>query len=723
MPNQFRKLTRFSLILCGLSFGTFATAASSSSSTCPISGALCGAELVNPPEYQGNPPQSASSASSVSSSSAPGLIFSYGKVTLTGLVNNNVIQNQEIETRHISNSGSTLLAGPTMRVAPTQALSIPLQNKLKYNPGDHPDHHSLPMSDSPFVDTVPHGFDVLNLHTHGMHVSPRKYSDNVLLNLFPEKAPNKVVKQCKKQLKGDPITNNMCAKGTWPMQVQLPNQHPSGSYWYHTHKHGAVALHLGSGISGAIIVQDYKNGLESLPGVNAVVKTSGEKIMLIQQIPFATLVTSSASSSAQATAPIPVVNCWGVYNNPVSCKDSQPIVPNTTNSQISVNGQFNAVVTMQTNEAQLWRLVNTMAANVMPVCLIPLNGTGSSSSSSAAAPSAPALYVLAADGNPVNISTTNAKQLPFQLTNPVFDVVSHPQGLVNNEFQFLAPGQRLDLMVKAPAKPGQYVLWSGGTATQMSQLCPTSLSVSDLGSNQSYVVAFVNVVNAPAKSTVNQTVPSQVDLNKLYLPKPVNTAKDTPAAPTQGVVFGFTNVSFSPDDKKNGTKSKIGGTSVVNGRPFYEGQVQRRLQLNQADRWSVQSAADTHMFHIHTNPFQILTRGNLNYPFPVWRDTALINCSPAASGFNNGGYQNCAFPAGLTKQFMSPSSSVASSGANSSNANQSYVANNGKYGEIVQFVSRAVDFTGAIVMHCHNTEHEDNGMMELVEIADKNAKP
>jgi FtsP/CotA-like multicopper oxidase with cupredoxin domain len=510
------------------------------------------------------------------------------------------------------------------------------------------------------------------------------------------------------------------------MQVQLPDQHPSGSYWYHTHKHGAVALHLGSGISGAIIVQDYQNGLESLPGVQSVVKSAGEKIMLIQQIPFATPVPLITTLKTKTTPLIPVVNCWGVYNNPVSCKDSPPIVSNSTNGQISVNGQFNSVVTMRTNEAQLWRLVNTTPANVIPICLIPLNGT--SSSSSASAPSAPALYVLAADGNPVAIPNPASQQLPFQIGNPVFDVADKSQGLVNNEFQFLAPGQRLDLMVKAPTQPGQYVLLNGGVATEMSQLCPSSLSVSDLGTNQVNVVAFVNVVNSASTISYNQTVPTQADLNKLYLPKPVNTASDAPAAPTQGVVFGFTNVSFSPDDKNNGTKSKIGGASVVNGRPFFEGQVQRRLQLNQADRWSVQSAADTHMFHIHTNPFQILTRGNLNYPFPVWRDTALINCSPAASGYSDGSYQNCAFPAGLTKQFMSANSSGASSSANSSNSNssnpnQSYVANNGKYGEIVQFVSRAVDFTGAIVMHCHNTEHEDNGMMELVEIMDKKPQP
>ncbi|MEA1647571.1 multicopper oxidase domain-containing protein [Nitrospirillum sp. BR 11164] len=51
-------------------------------------------------------------------------------------------------------------------------------------------------------------------------------------------------------------------------------------------------------------------------------------------------------------------------------------------------------------------------------------------------------------------------------------------------------------------------------------------------------------------------------------------------------------------------------------------------------------------------------------------------------------------------------------------------ANTGfNYGEVVQFLSQALDYTGAIVMHCHNTSHEDNGMMELVEMVEPGKAP
>jgi hypothetical protein len=34
----------------------------------------------------------------------------------------------------------------------------------------------------------------------------------------------------------------------------------------------------------------------------------------------------------------------------------------------------------------------------------------------------------------------------------------------------------------------------------------------------------------------------------------------------------------------------------------------------------------------------------------------------------------------------------------------------------VQFLQQPLDYTGSLVEHCHNVSHEDNGMMELVEI-------
>ena len=73
---------------------------------------------------------------------------------------------------------NSLLMGPTLRVRPGDKLDILFRNSLSYEASAGDGGHST---------TNPHGFDVLNLHTHGLHVSPISPSDNVLLNIFPKK--------------------------------------------------------------------------------------------------------------------------------------------------------------------------------------------------------------------------------------------------------------------------------------------------------------------------------------------------------------------------------------------------------------------------------------------------------------------------------------------------------------------------------------------------------
>lgn len=42
---------------------------------------------------------------------------------------------------------------------------------------------------------------------------------------------------------------------TFTYQYDLPANHPVGSFWYHPHKHGSVAMQLFSGMLGAIIIE------------------------------------------------------------------------------------------------------------------------------------------------------------------------------------------------------------------------------------------------------------------------------------------------------------------------------------------------------------------------------------------------------------------------------------------------------------------------------------
>lgn len=536
-----------------------------------------------------------------------------------------------------------LLVGPTLRFRPGDKLDVKLINSLSYSESEGDGSHSM---------TNPHGFDVINLHTHGLHVSPNSPSDNVLLSIYPQDTPFTPIERCRQE-----SGKANCVTGQYKYSYAIPANHPSGTYWYHAHKHGAVSMHLADGFAGALIVEDPIHGLESLPAV----KAAHEQILMLQEVQYDGVHSGTASDPYQIT-------CMSVYGNNTGCAfGGSPLPsPQIVNSALSVNGQFQPSISMRTNEAQLWRVINGTIGNVVPMCLLPLGNT--------TAPS-PASYVLATDGIALQRPTASPIDLPVLIGNTPAANPANGNDILNNELLYLAAGQRLDLMVKAPATPGIYGLYDSTVAGKhlpIGQLCQTSAYAN------ATPILTVSVTDSASDIVYNTAIPNQAELNKLTTPATI-TAEQSPQLPTQGVVYGFTTNTYAGKD---------GGASVVNGRVFNPIRSQRDLVLNQVDKWAAQSAVDTHMFHIHINSFQLVSRGQLDYPFPVWRDTLLVNCAGVAE--KNGG---CSFPGGLT-------------GANPS----------GNYGEVVQFLQQPLDYTGSLVEHCHNVSHEDNGMMELVQI-------
>lgn len=68
-----------------------------------------------------------------------------------------------------------------------------------------------------------------NLHTHGLEVSPQGNGDNPFVSIEPGQVFN--------------------------YRFDLPDDHPSGVFWYHPHRHGTVADQLFGGLYGALIVE------------------------------------------------------------------------------------------------------------------------------------------------------------------------------------------------------------------------------------------------------------------------------------------------------------------------------------------------------------------------------------------------------------------------------------------------------------------------------------
>jgi FtsP/CotA-like multicopper oxidase with cupredoxin domain len=94
------------------------------------------------------------------------------------------------------------------------------------------------------------------------------------------------------------------------------------------------------------------------------------------------------------------------------------------------------------------------------------------------------------------------------------------------------------------------------------------------------------------------------------------------------------------------------------------------LKLNGTNRWKIwvndqQTSSANHPYHIHVNPFQVTDANGFSY----WKDTLFI------SGTTNKGESNA-----------------------------------------ITVLSRYENFDGKFVLHCHNLNHEDGGMMMDVEI-------
>ncbi|MGH9563024.1 MAG: multicopper oxidase domain-containing protein, partial [Terracidiphilus sp.] len=129
-----------------------------------------------------------------------------------------------MEPLHLRSYGGCKM-GPLIAVSPGDTLRLDLNNKL---PTDDPSCWKTP---PPGLGLPPGAgcFNTINLHTHGLHVSPTGNSDNVLLNIAPQTS--------------------------FPYEFNIPEDHPAGTFWYHAHRHGSTAVQVTSGAAGILVVR------------------------------------------------------------------------------------------------------------------------------------------------------------------------------------------------------------------------------------------------------------------------------------------------------------------------------------------------------------------------------------------------------------------------------------------------------------------------------------
>jgi len=568
------------------------------------------------------------------------------------------------------------LTGPTLRVKPGDNMLIDIKNNLPPNPPGQRGH-----DDGGFA-PFPHDPFTTNLHTHGLSVSPKGKADNPLREMPPDTI--KLV------------------------DIQIPPDHQTGTFWYHPHKHGSVSFQFFGGMSGFLIIEGGEGTLDDVPQVKAAkdVLMAFQAIRTDQRgkVPFVNLNSSRFSSEGTNG-----VGLWSTYQNSFF--------------YLTTNGVTNPVLNMRPGEVQRWRLLNASSGLTL---------------------------VVALKDHELNIIANDGITVPEMVT------------LKENQPYVMGSGNRVDVLIKAVSKPGIYLLQAinprgrhddekGFSVITQSGIDPAprpartgfDFPVVDgelevQGVTYPYTLATIVVsgdemnMSLPdgplpvpeglpsIETLLNAKKDGQIDAVRniafeicgtaagmTFVPDNPGPVEHIPRLPSCGWYFeqydadywggiAIRNLLMMRDADDGGEPNTDPATKVemplINFkkeglfdpfRPLFGYDGDQPIFAGNIEEWTIfNSSFSDHPHHIHTNPFLVTHINGIPLPQPEYRDTIIV---PAA------------MPLVPPLNFM-PDITTATPGS------------------ITYLTEFDPTLTGMTLMHCHILTHEDLGMMQLIDI-------
>lgn len=574
------------------------------------------------------------------------------------------------------------LTGPLIELKPANTLRVFLNNDLD----------AQPSTAFPCPDGGPPCFNIINLHYHGLHVSPAGNSDNVLLNIAP--------------------------KTKFEYEVNVPPDHPSGTFWYHAHRHGSTAMQVASGASGVLIVRGDRPYRGYAPGdIDTILhdasgKPFTEQIFLFQQIPYACFADDTYKvilQNADGTWLCPTGKT-GVVEN-FNEQLASPTVWDTSGRFTSINGVVQPAITnVAAGEIQRWRMIHGGIHDTVNVQVVPMAANG---------PNAQLALRGIFSGTPAQQLKTIAEVCPVTMPDSTKPVDLVPQfeiaadGLTRTQIRpigvdeksvsggfgsnFLQPGYRSDVLMVFP-HPGTYcVLNQAATPEER-----TNAGGGGQGPNETQLLATVIVKGGTTipVSELTQYVEQTLAKNNKQLPpeaqKGLLTGDLTPwrGMPEEGPASNSADplqVSFyignlpSPPAPPTNPPGAFG--FYLNQKEYNPNRIDFTRQVGATEDWVLTSWGEPHIFHIHVNPFEVMDVTYQGKSIYGPHGECLI--PPDSVGLEN---QYC----GMWHVFK----------------DTVFVQNNYE----VHVRTTYDRYIGEFVIHCHILDHEDSGMMTNIEI-------
>ncbi len=612
--------------------------------------------------------------------------------------------NRQYDTVHLRNYNGELV-GPTMRVLPGQLLRINLQNNL---PADDPTCKSNQDMD------IPHCFNNTNLHTHGWHVSPTGQSDNVLLDMPPQTSLD--------------------------YEYYLPKDHPAGTFWYHSHRHGSTALQVSSGMVGTLIVEGTRQlkdkAVNGIADIDTILKDANgrkieDKIFMFEQIQYActdkdpnsnnfgniiTKPTPNGSTDSQPwicpAGQAGEIEQYGAQFGPPTWKQSGRFT--------MINGLLQPIIETQAGKIERWRLIHGGVRDTINfrVTRSPLkvttreemNKTLENIRSQPPEQQKDILKEICAVGNGYDYN-----QSEFAVDGLTRKEIS------NKVMNILQPGYRSDILM-AFNQPGVYCVLDDATSPEASinsqtitenpktEMLAEGVSA-DVNDTRLLSMVFVSS-GTPFKdrpqnyivqqlADANQDLPAKVrnDLVNFQIPEFIPHPDVQPSEVTgkQELSFAIRAASDTINTTNATTLFQIANKANPKQSDFYSydaSRIDRTLRLGGVDEWTLTSGSISHPFHIHVNPFQII---KILKP----DGTSVVDSRGIC---NDGGDSQYCDQIGVWRDTLFIK-----------NPKLDFTGLSKGYTIIMR--TRYERYIGDFVLHCHILDHEDQGMMQNIRIA------
>jgi len=257
------------------------------------------------------------------------------------------------------------------------------------------------------------------------------------------------------------------------------------------------------------------------------------------------------------------------------------------------------------------------------------------------------------------VNASSARFYRLSLEDHPFHLIATDGGAIAEPIELpellLAPGERAEVLVKADREPKQYRLLSlpynrGGMA-MMGGMQPMNGMGHPMLVQQPLLLA--TLVYRDAISPI--PLPKQL-IPVASLPESSNTRRIE-----LSMAMGMAGMGAGM-----GMNQGMGMRFMFNNKTFDPNRIDASVKLGSIEDWelvNIDPDRMDHPFHLHINPFQIISRDGQMEPYQTWKDTVLI-----------------------------------------------------KGGETVRIRIPFRDFAGKTVYHCHILDHEDLGMMGIVRI-------